>query len=131
MSDSATYRRKEEVETERKADAIPKLRAWATSAKVASEADFDAVEAEVKATVDEAVKFADGSPVPSLEEVWTDHYVEPGERDIPPRERVHGAQVNWPKYPAGNELQVTWDLEPREPVKVGEPQPGLQKRAQS
>lgn len=130
MSDSATYRTKEEVEMERKADAIPKLRAWATAANVASDADFDAIEAEVKATVDEAVKFADASPEPAVEQVWTDHYVEPGERDIPPRERVHGAKVDWPKHPSGNEFQVTWDLEPRQPVQVGEPQPGLKKRAQ-
>jgi pyruvate dehydrogenase E1 component alpha subunit len=129
MSDAATYRSKEEVQTERKADPIPRLRAWATAAKVATEGDFDAVEAEVKATVDEAVKFADASPEPAVEEVWTDHYVEPSERDVPPRERVHGAKVVWPTYPSGKELRVTWELEPQTPVQLGEPQLGLKKRA--
>jgi pyruvate dehydrogenase E1 component alpha subunit len=129
MSDAATYRTKEEVESERKADAIPRLRAWAVTAKAATDADFDALETEVKATVDEAVKFADASPPPSLEELWTDHYVEPGERDVPPRERVHGAKVEWPRYPSGKDYRVTWDLEPQQPVRVGEPSPGFKKRA--
>ena len=129
MSDAATYRTKEEVETERKGDPIPRLRAWATAAKVASEADFDVLEAEVKATVDEAVKFADASPEPTVDQVWTDQYVEPGERDIPPRERVHGTKVEWPKYPSGKELHVTWDLEPQTPVQTAEPKDGLKKRA--
>jgi pyruvate dehydrogenase E1 component alpha subunit len=96
---------------------------------VAVEADFDAIEVEVKATVDAAVKFADASPVPSLDEVWTDHYVEPGERDVPPRERVHGVKVEWPKYPSGKDFKVTWDLEPEQPVRVGEPLSGLKQRA--
>ncbi len=129
MSDAATYRSKEEVEAERKADPIPRLRAWAVGTQLASEADFDAIEAEVKATVDEAVKFADTSAEPPVEEVWTDHYVEAGERDVPPRERVLGMKVDWPTYPSGKELRVSWDLEPRTPVQTGEPQPGLKKPA--
>jgi len=121
MSDAATYRSKEEVEAERKGDPIPRLRAWAVSAQLASEGDFDALEAEVKATVDEAVKFADASPEPSVEELWTDHLVEPGERDVPPRERVRGVTADWPTYPSGQQLRVSWDLEPRLPVQDGEP----------
>ncbi len=121
MSDAATYRSKEEVEAERKSDPIPRVRAWAVSAQLATEAEFDALEAEVKATVDNAVKFADASPEPPLEELWTDHLVEPGERDVPPRERVRGAKVDWPTYPSGQELRVSWDLEPRTPVQDGEP----------
>ena len=128
MSDAATYRSKEEVEAERKGDPIPRLRAWAVAAQLASEADFDGLDAEVKATVDEAVKFADASPEPSVDELWTDHYVEPGERDVPPRERVRGASVNWPSYPSGKELHVSWDLEPQTPVD-GEPKPGLKRPA--
>ena len=129
MSDAATYRSKEEVEAERKADPIPKLRAAALAAKLAGDADFAAIETEVKARVDEAVKFADASPEPPVEELWTDHLVEPGERDVPPRERVHGLKVEWPKYPSGQELKVTWDLEPRPPAAKGEPKPGMRKPA--
>ncbi|HXX29491.1 MAG TPA: pyruvate dehydrogenase (acetyl-transferring) E1 component subunit alpha [Myxococcaceae bacterium] len=129
MSDAATYRSKEEVEAERKADPIPKLRAWALGGKVAGEADFDGIEAEVKATVDAAVRFADASPEPAVEEVWTDHLVEPGERDVPPRERVHGVKVEWPSHPSGQELRVTWELEPHTRVDEGEPTPGLRRRA--
>ncbi|HMK72729.1 MAG TPA: pyruvate dehydrogenase (acetyl-transferring) E1 component subunit alpha [Myxococcaceae bacterium] len=127
MSDAATYRTKEEVEVERKADPLPKLRAWALSAKVAADADFDAVETEVKAAVDEAVRFADGSPEPAVEELWTDHLVSPGERDVPPRERVRGVKVVWPSYPSGQQFQVNWDLEPVGRADAGEPSPEIRK----
>jgi len=53
--------------------------------------------------------------------VWTDHLVEPGERDVPPRERVRGVTADWPTYPSGQQLRVSWDLEPRLPVQDGEP----------
>lgn len=112
MADPATYRDKLEVDEERKNDPIPKLRAHILKVKAASEAQLDAIDAEVKKVVDEAVKFADASPEPSLEELWRDVIVEEGEEDVRPRERVHGIQVPWPKYPSGTELEVTWELEP-------------------
>jgi len=112
--DPATYRSKDEVEEERKNDPIPRLMHYALNKKLAKEADFEAIEAEVKAQVDEAVKFADESPEPALDELWRDTIVEEGEPDVRPRERVLGAKVDkWPSYPSGKELKVTWDLEPR------------------
>ena len=126
MADPANYRTKQEVEEERKNDPIPKLRDYALKHKLGADSDFETIEEEVKAQVDAAVKFADESPEPSLEELWRDTIVEEGEEDVRPRERVLGVKVtNWPKYPSGQELKVTWDLEPREQAELADKKAGL------
>jgi len=125
MSDPATYRTKGEVELKRKGDPIPKLRQYCVEQLKIPEAEFEKIDAEVKATVDAAVKFADESPEPSLEELHTDIFVEPGEQDVRPRERVHGVKVEWPSYPSGQSLKVTWDLEPREQAEEAEEKAGM------
>jgi pyruvate dehydrogenase E1 component alpha subunit len=116
MSDAATYRSKEEVEEEKTSnDPIAKLREHLLKKKIAAEAQLDAIDEEEKKICEQAVAFADAAPEPPLEEVYGDVYVEPGDPDSHPRERVLGAKdVKWPKYPSGTELKVTWDLEPRE-----------------
>ena len=111
MADPATYRDKSEVEGERKNDPIPKLRDYLVRAKSATDKDLEAIDAEVKKVVDEAIKFADQSPEPSEAELWTDTIVEPGEPDVRPRERVLDVKVQWPSYPSGKELKVTWEIE--------------------
>ncbi|MGQ0508070.1 MAG: pyruvate dehydrogenase (acetyl-transferring) E1 component subunit alpha [Myxococcaceae bacterium] len=116
MADAASYRQKQEVEEERKNDPIPKLRAQIVKNKIATDADLDAIDAKVKEQVDAAVKFADESPEPSTDELWRDTIVEEGEEDVRPRERVLGAKVKWPSYPSGQQLKVTWDLEPRDEI---------------
>jgi pyruvate dehydrogenase E1 component alpha subunit len=123
--DPAVYRSKDEVEHERKNDPIPKLKEYAIKNKIATEAEFDAIDEEIKAQVDAAVKFADESPEPSLEELWRDTIVEPGEEDVRPRERVLGMKVKWPSYPSGQELKVTWDLEPRQQAEREDKKAGL------
>ncbi|ATB27120.1 pyruvate dehydrogenase (acetyl-transferring) E1 component subunit alpha [Melittangium boletus] len=124
--DPANYRSKQEVEDERKNDPIPRLMAYAIKQKLAKEADFEAIEAEVKEQVDEAVKFADESPEPHLDELWRDTIVEEGEEDVRPRERVLGVKVDkWPSYPSGKDLKVTWDLEPREQAEKADKAAGL------
>ena len=126
MADPSTYRTKQEVEDERKNDPIPRLKDYAIKQKLAKEEEFDAIEEQVKAQVDEAVKFADESPEPDLEELWRDTIVEEGEQDVRPRERVLGVKVtNWPSYPSGQELKVTWDLEPREQAEKEDKKAGL------
>jgi len=112
MADPATYREKSEVESERKNDPIPRLRDYILRVKAASEPELDAIDAQIKKIVDEAVKFADASPEPSEDELWHDTIVEPGEPDVRPRERVLGEKVQWPSYPSGKELKVTWEIEP-------------------
>jgi pyruvate dehydrogenase E1 component alpha subunit len=113
MADPATYRTKDEVEGERKNDPIPHLREYLLGQKTATEQELVAVDAEVKRIVDEAVKFADQSPEPSLDELWKDTIVEPGEPDVRPRERVLKVKASWPTFPSGKDLKVTWEIEPR------------------
>ena len=128
MADPASYRTKQEVEDERKNDPIPRLRDYTVKKKLAVDADFEAIENEVREQVDAAVKFADESPEPSLDELWRDTIVEEGEEDVRPRERVLGMKVtNWPKYPSGQELKVTWDLEPREQADKADKAAGLKR----
>jgi pyruvate dehydrogenase E1 component alpha subunit len=131
MSDPATYRTKTEVEQERKGDPIPKLRQFAVEQMKIPESEFEAIDAEVKATVDAAVKFADQSPEPSLDELHEDIFVEPGEADVRPRERVHGVKVEWPKHPGPQDYRVTWDLEPREQAEEAEQKAGLKQPARA
>ena len=115
MSDAATYRTKEEVEEEKQNDPIPKLRTVLLRKKLATDAELDAVDAWAKAQADEAIRFADASPPPALEELWDDHLAEPGEPDVRPRARALGAtDVQWPDWNAP--FTLTWDLEPREPT---------------
>jgi pyruvate dehydrogenase E1 component alpha subunit len=131
MSDPATYRTKTEVEKERKGDPIPKLRQYCVEHLKIPESEFEKIDAEVKATVDAAVKFADESPEPSLDELHEDVMVEPGEADVRPRERVLGIKVDWPRWPGPKDYKVTWDLEPREQAEVAEANAGLKQPARA
>jgi pyruvate dehydrogenase E1 component alpha subunit len=112
MADPATYREKSEVEIERKNDPIPRLRDYILRNKAAKDEELETIDAEVKKVVDQAVRFADASPEPPLEELWRDTIVEEGEPDVKPRERVLGVPVQWPSFPSGEQLKVTWELEP-------------------
>jgi pyruvate dehydrogenase E1 component alpha subunit len=126
MADPATYRTKKEVEQERGNDPIPRLKAHAMKVVPGlSEDVFTQIEEEVKQQVDAAVKFADESPEPSVEELWRDTIVEEGEEDVRPRERVLGQKVNWPKLPGPKDFKVTWDLEPREQAEAADKKAGL------
>ena len=131
MSDPATYRTKTEVEKERKGDPIPKLRQYCVEQVKIPESEFEKIDAEVKAAVDAAVKFADESPEPSLDELHEDVMVEPGELDVRPRERVLGIKVEWPRWPGPKEYTVTWDLEPREQAEEAEHKAGLKQPARA
>lgn len=113
MSDAATYRTKDEVEQERQRDPIIKLRAHLLERRVATEAQLDAIDEAEKKVIEEAIAFADQSPEPPLEDIWTHGLVEPGEPDERPRARVRGAtDVKWPSFPT--DFKVTWDLEPKD-----------------
>jgi pyruvate dehydrogenase E1 component alpha subunit len=112
MSDAATYRSKEEVESEKSRDPITTLRTHLLERKLATEAQLDAMDDEQKHVVEQALVFAEQSPEPPLEDVWTHTLVEDGEPDERPRQRVRGVQVDWPTNPT--QFEVTWDLEPRE-----------------
>jgi pyruvate dehydrogenase E1 component subunit alpha len=70
----AVYRTKEEVEREKLRDPIVLFREKMLAADVLSEADVRAMEKDVNDRVDEAVAFADASPEPPGEALFTDIY---------------------------------------------------------
>jgi len=72
----AVYRTKEEVEREKQRDPIPLFRERALAAGALTEADVRAIEKDVNDRVDEAVAFADASPEPPAEWLFTDIYKE-------------------------------------------------------
>jgi pyruvate dehydrogenase E1 component alpha subunit len=77
MSDPAKYRTRDEVDEVRKTrDPIDLLRDRIEKAKLATEEDFKAIDAEVKAIVADAAEFARTSPEPDPKELWTDVYAD-------------------------------------------------------
>jgi pyruvate dehydrogenase E1 component alpha subunit len=73
MSDPAKYRTREEVEKVRtEHDPIEQVRARLLSNKWASEDELKKIDAEVRATVNEAAEFATHDPEPDPAELWTD-----------------------------------------------------------
>jgi pyruvate dehydrogenase E1 component subunit alpha len=72
----AVYRTKEEVEREKLRDPIVLFREKMLAADVLSEADVRAIEKDVNDRIDEAVAFADASPEPPGEALFTDIYKE-------------------------------------------------------
>jgi pyruvate dehydrogenase E1 component alpha subunit len=73
MSDPAKYRTREEVEKVRtEHDPIEQVRARLLSNKWAGEEDLKKIDAEVRATINEAAEFATHDPEPDPAELWTD-----------------------------------------------------------
>ena len=61
------YRSKEEIESWKSRDPILKLRQQAIEAKLAEKSEFDAVDNEVQAVIEDAARFALSSPQPAVE----------------------------------------------------------------
>ncbi len=77
MSDPAKYRTREEVqETRAERDPIDRLRERMLAEKMADEDQFKAIDKEIRAIVNEAAAFAQDSPEPKPEELYTDVYVD-------------------------------------------------------
>jgi len=77
MSDPAKYRTREEVQRYREEqDPIDRLRRRMLSEGLAEEDRFKAIDREIRAIVNESAQFAQDSPEPDPEELWTDVYVE-------------------------------------------------------
>jgi pyruvate dehydrogenase E1 component alpha subunit len=77
MSDPANYRTKEEVEEWKKRDPVPLARARLAAEYGASEDELQSLDASVKAEVQEAVRFAEGSPPAEADSVWKYVYADP------------------------------------------------------
>jgi pyruvate dehydrogenase E1 component alpha subunit len=70
------YRTKDEVRKWRERDPIGLLEKKLIDTEAATEEQLNEIRAEAKARVDEIVKFAEESPDPSLDELYTDVYAE-------------------------------------------------------
>jgi pyruvate dehydrogenase E1 component alpha subunit len=73
--DPRRYRPAEEEEAARARDCIKRFRAQTAAEGIFTADELDAVDAQNKALLDEAVKFAEESPLPDPAELFTDVYV--------------------------------------------------------
>jgi pyruvate dehydrogenase E1 component alpha subunit len=76
MGDPERYRQEDEVKRWQETDPIGIFRARLISDKTASDAELDAIDAQVEEEVNAAVQFAESSPEPAPEELYTDVYVD-------------------------------------------------------
>jgi pyruvate dehydrogenase E1 component alpha subunit len=76
MGDPLRYRTKDEVEKWRKDDAIGILERHLLSEKLATKDELEGLDQQVEAEIEDAVRFAEESPLPAPEELFTDIYVE-------------------------------------------------------
>ena len=76
MSDPAKYRTKEEVEDYRHRDTIEAVRYTILTNQMATEEELTIIDEKIKAQVLESVEFAENSPYPAAEELFTDVYVQ-------------------------------------------------------
>jgi len=74
MSDPGQYRTKAEIEQWRKRDPIPQFAQVLLSENVLSKEDMDKIDSECAARIDEAVEFAEASPVLPREAIHEDVY---------------------------------------------------------
>jgi pyruvate dehydrogenase E1 component alpha subunit len=83
MSDPGNYRTRAEIERHQERDPLKLFTASLKEEGVLSDSDFQGIEAEVKEQVEKAVRFAEESPLPNEDELFTDVYanpIEPGKR---------------------------------------------------
>ena len=72
MSDPATYRTKEEVDSYRKQDPIVILQDQMLEAGIVRDAEIKELDVRCKTIAEEAVKFAEESEKPTLESLYED-----------------------------------------------------------
>ena len=77
MSDPGNYRTRAEIEKYQERDPLKLLAASLKEESVLSEEEFRRMDAEVREEVDHSVKFAEESPFPAPEELYTDIYSNP------------------------------------------------------
>jgi pyruvate dehydrogenase E1 component alpha subunit len=74
MSDPGNYRTRDEIAKYQERDPIVLFKDSLQEAKVLSEKDFVAIEAEAVEATDRALRFAEASPLPDMSELLTDVY---------------------------------------------------------
>lgn len=81
MSDPGNYRTRAEIEKHQERDPIKLFAASLKEEGVVDDAQFQSIDAEVREQVEKALKFAEESPLPAAEELYSDIYatpIEPG-----------------------------------------------------
>lgn len=76
MGDPLRYRTKEEVEERRQRDPVTFLAQHLLENDMASDEDLDAIDEQMTQELEEAVQFAEESPLPEPEELFADIFVE-------------------------------------------------------
>ena len=76
MSDPQKYRTKEEMESKKNEDPIVRTQLYIVEHELATQADLDRIDEEVKAEVMAAVEFAENSPLPDVSTMYEDVYVQ-------------------------------------------------------
>lgn len=76
MGDPLRYRTKDEVEKWREDDAIGILERHLLSEELATQDELEAIDQQVEQQIEDAVRFAEESPLPAPEELFTDIFVE-------------------------------------------------------
>ncbi len=76
MSDPGKYRTREELEEYKRRDPIERVKKTMLLKGFATEEDFQELEQKIKEEIDDAVRFAEESPFPPPEELYTDVYVQ-------------------------------------------------------
>jgi len=77
MSDPGNYRTRAEIEKYQERDPIKIFTKQLKDAGVIEDGDIAEIEAQVKEDVERSVKFADESPLPDPQELYTDIYADP------------------------------------------------------
>jgi len=76
VSDPAKYRTKEELQEYKDQDPVKMTETRILKDKIATQKEIDAIKALIKAEIEEAVKFAEESPLPDPSELYEDNYVQ-------------------------------------------------------
>lgn len=76
VSDPAKYRTKEELQEYKDQDPVKMTELKILTEKIASEEEIKEIKARIKEEIEEAVKFAEESPLPDPSELYTDNYVQ-------------------------------------------------------
>ncbi len=74
-SDHQVYQPREEIEAWKEKCPLPRLRGEMLAQGLMTHEELDRLEAEIRKTVEEAVRFAEESPYPDVAEAFTDVYV--------------------------------------------------------
>jgi pyruvate dehydrogenase E1 component alpha subunit len=76
ISDPGTYRSEQEKKIWQERDPIPNFADLLVKDELVGREQLDKIDAEEKALIEKAIRFAEESPEPAAEELWTDVYAE-------------------------------------------------------